>query len=138
MGWKARWWETLWSLLVVCKRGWSGGGQGGLQGEADRRRGELFKGSSSLRLIVLTCIRWPTSILTIARPLWADSRTGFWSRAGPPPSSPSACKRWTNSTKSDRNHSNMQLDFQGVVVPVFNPGQGPLLEREIATQAILK
>ena len=107
MGWKARWWQTLWSLLVVCKRGWSGGGQGGLQGEADRGRGELFKGSSSLRLIVLTCIRWPTSILTIARPLWADSRTGFWSQAGQPPSSPSACKRLTNSTKSDRNHSNL-------------------------------
>ena len=29
------------------------------------------------------------------------------------------------------------LTLQGVVVPVFNPGQGPLLEREIATQAIL-
>ena len=25
--------------------------------------------------------------------------------------------------------------FQGVIVPVFHPGSGPLLEREIASQA---
>ena len=37
-----------------------------------------------------------------------------------------------------QQNSKMWFDFQGVVVPVFKPGQGPLLEREIATQAIEK
>ena len=78
----------------VCWSFVSGGGA--VVGKVDckgKLTGEEGSNIFSELMLLLTYVRWPTSILTTAQPFWADLRMGFWSQAGPPQSSPSASKK---------------------------------------------